>query len=74
MILHDGAPGDEATLARLEALKNDNVGLETVEVNDDDEASLDDDDDNFFMELLLTLSGCASARVVARIYTMILDV
>ncbi|KAM1122014.1 hypothetical protein TB1_003638 [Malus domestica] len=67
MILHDGAPGDEATLARLEALKVDNAGLETVEVNDDD-------DGNFFMELLLNLSGCASARVVARIYTMILDV
>lgn len=31
-------------LARLEALENDNAGLETVQVDDDDEASLDDDD------------------------------
>ncbi|XP_068338186.1 SWR1 complex subunit 6-like isoform X2 [Pyrus communis] len=34
----------QAALARLEALENDNAGLERVEVNDDDEASLDDDD------------------------------
>ncbi|XP_075493152.1 SWR1 complex subunit 6 [Primulina tabacum] len=34
----------QAMLARLEALENDNAGLETVQVDDDDEASLDDDD------------------------------
>ncbi|KAB2616655.1 SWR1 complex subunit 6-like [Pyrus ussuriensis x Pyrus communis] len=46
----------QAALARLEALENDNAGLETVEVNDDDEASLDDDDGNFLMQLLFYLS------------------
>ena len=35
-------------MARLEALENDNAGIETVEMNDDDEASLDDDDQGFF--------------------------
>lgn len=35
----------QAAIARLEALENDNAGVETVEINDDDEASLDDDDD-----------------------------
>lgn len=35
-------------LARLEALENDNAGLETVQVDDDDEASLDDDDQGYF--------------------------
>lgn len=35
----------QAVLARLEALENDNPGLETVEVNDDSDASLDDDDE-----------------------------
>ncbi|CAM8961333.1 hypothetical protein QQ045_005209 [Rhodiola kirilowii] len=35
----------QAALARLDALENDNAGLETVEVNEDEEASLDDDDD-----------------------------
>ncbi|CAM8950267.1 unnamed protein product [Rhodiola kirilowii] len=30
----------QAILARLDALENDNAGLETVEVNDDEEASL----------------------------------
>lgn len=34
----------QAMLARLEALENDNAGLETVQVDDDDEASFDDDD------------------------------
>ncbi|KAL9688300.1 hypothetical protein QQ045_032720 [Rhodiola kirilowii] len=29
----------QAALARLDALENDNAGLETVEVNDDEEAS-----------------------------------
>lgn len=37
----------KAALARLEALENDNAGIETVEMNDDDEASLDDDDRSF---------------------------
>lgn len=32
-------------LARIEALENDNAGLETIQVDDeDDEVSLDDDD------------------------------
>ncbi|KAK6125211.1 hypothetical protein DH2020_041045 [Rehmannia glutinosa] len=30
----------QAMLARLEALENDNAGLETVQVDEDDEASL----------------------------------
>ncbi|EXB78523.1 hypothetical protein L484_011147 [Morus notabilis] len=34
----------QAALARLEALENDNAGIETVEINDEDEDSLDDDD------------------------------
>ncbi|KAL0343190.1 UNVERIFIED_CONTAM: SWR1 complex subunit [Sesamum angustifolium] len=34
----------QAILARLEALENDNAGLESVQVDEDDEASLDDDD------------------------------
>lgn len=34
----------QAMLARLEALENDNAGMETVQVDDDGEASLDDDD------------------------------
>ncbi|KAH6758121.1 HIT-type Zinc finger family protein [Perilla frutescens var. hirtella] len=34
----------QAMLARLEALENDNAGLETVQVDDDDEVSFDDDD------------------------------
>ncbi|MCL7043010.1 hypothetical protein MKW94_007454 [Papaver nudicaule] len=37
---------NQAALARLEALENDNAGMETVEINDDDEASLDDDDED----------------------------
>ncbi|RZC91839.1 hypothetical protein C5167_021551 [Papaver somniferum] len=37
---------NQAALARLEALENDNAGMETVEANDDDEASLDDEDDD----------------------------
>lgn len=40
----------QAALARLEALENDNAGIETVEVIDDDEASLDDDDDQAFIQ------------------------
>ncbi|ESR38410.1 hypothetical protein CICLE_v10029319mg [Citrus x clementina] len=41
----------QAALARLEALENDNAGIETVEINDDDgEASLDDDDDEGYMQ------------------------
>ncbi|KAK9141539.1 hypothetical protein Syun_010939 [Stephania yunnanensis] len=35
----------QAELARLEALENDNAGIEAVEVNDDDDASLDDEDE-----------------------------
>lgn len=35
----------QAMLARIEALENDNAGLETIQVDDeDDEVSLDDDD------------------------------
>lgn len=41
----------KAALARLEALENDNAGIETVEMNDDDEASLDDDDQGLFFSL-----------------------
>ncbi|XP_031271812.1 SWR1 complex subunit 6 isoform X2 [Pistacia vera] len=38
----------QAALARLEALENDNAGIEHVEINDDDdEASLDDDDEGY---------------------------
>ncbi|XP_044504471.1 SWR1 complex subunit 6-like [Mangifera indica] len=38
----------QAALARLEALENDNAGIENVEINDDDdEASLDDDDEGY---------------------------
>ncbi|XP_075633202.1 SWR1 complex subunit 6 [Castanea sativa] len=33
-----------AALARLEALENDNAGIEQVEINEDSDASLDDDD------------------------------
>ncbi|XP_062017513.1 SWR1 complex subunit 6 [Rosa rugosa] len=40
----------QAALARLEALENDNAGLETVEVNDDDEASLDDEDQGYIQK------------------------
>lgn len=35
----------QAALARLEALENDNAGIEVAEMNDDDEASLDEDDE-----------------------------
>ncbi|XP_022890243.1 SWR1 complex subunit 6-like [Olea europaea var. sylvestris] len=34
----------QAMLARLEALENDNAGMEMVQNDDDDEASLDEDD------------------------------
>lgn len=34
----------QAALARLEALENDNAGVEVVENIDDEDASLDDDD------------------------------
>ncbi|KAL6203497.1 hypothetical protein ACLB2K_027197 [Fragaria x ananassa] len=40
----------QAALARLEALENDNAGLETVAVNDDDEASLDDEDQGYIQK------------------------
>ena len=43
----------QAALARLEALENDNAGIETVEANDEDEDSLDDDDQGFFFFLTL---------------------
>ncbi|XP_010535349.1 PREDICTED: SWR1 complex subunit 6 [Tarenaya hassleriana] len=35
----------QAALARLEALENDNAGIEVADTNDDDEASLDEEDD-----------------------------
>ena len=38
-------PVIQAALARLEALENDNAGVEVVDLNDDGDASLDDDDD-----------------------------
>ncbi|KAL2899248.1 SWR1 complex subunit 6 [Bienertia sinuspersici] len=41
---------NQAALARLEALENDNGGVETVEVNDDDDASLDDDDEAYIQK------------------------
>ncbi|XVF05814.1 hypothetical protein REPUB_Repub05bG0205400 [Reevesia pubescens] len=37
-------------LARLEALENDNAGIETVEMNDDDDASLDGDDQAYMQK------------------------
>ncbi|GAB2274279.1 SWR1 complex subunit 6 [Dionaea muscipula] len=37
----------QAALARLEALENDNAGVETVEIIDDDDASLDDEDQGY---------------------------
>ncbi|KNA15259.1 hypothetical protein SOVF_099730 [Spinacia oleracea] len=40
----------QAALARLEALENDNGGVETVEINDDDEASLDDDEEAYIQK------------------------
>ncbi|KAK8990613.1 hypothetical protein V6N11_009305 [Hibiscus sabdariffa] len=40
----------QAALARLEALENDNAGIETVEMNDDDEASLDEDDQAYMQK------------------------
>ncbi|EOY34616.1 hypothetical protein QUC31_018360 [Theobroma cacao] len=40
----------QAALARLEALENDNAGIETIEPNDDDEASLDDDDQAYMQK------------------------
>lgn len=45
----------QAMLARLEALENDNPGVETVQVDDDDEASLDDDDDEGNLLVLILL-------------------
>lgn len=38
----------KAAITRLEALENDNTGMEMVEAVDDDEASPDDDDDGLF--------------------------
>ncbi|GAB4824311.1 SWR1 complex subunit 6 [Ancistrocladus abbreviatus] len=40
----------QAALARLEALENDNAGVETVEVIDDDEVSLDDEDQAYIQK------------------------
>lgn len=37
----------QAALARLEALENDNAGMEVVENIDDEDASLDDDDQGY---------------------------
>eukprot|EP00268_Persea_americana_P059016 TRINITY_DN7194_c1_g1_i3.p1 TRINITY_DN7194_c1_g1~~TRINITY_DN7194_c1_g1_i3.p1 ORF type:complete len:112 (-),score=27.19 TRINITY_DN7194_c1_g1_i3:131-466(-) len=42
----------QAAIARLEALENDNAGVELVEVDDDDEASLDDDDQAYIQKKL----------------------
>ncbi|KAJ9695745.1 hypothetical protein PVL29_010963 [Vitis rotundifolia] len=38
---------NQAALARLEALENDNAGMEMIDVNDDEDASLDDDDEGY---------------------------
>ncbi|KAL5580628.1 hypothetical protein UlMin_013070 [Ulmus minor] len=40
----------QAALARLEALENDNAGLEMIEANDDEDASLDEDDEQAYMK------------------------
>lgn len=42
-------------VACLETLENDNVGLETVHVDDDGEASLDDDDQGFFFIIIFVI-------------------
>lgn len=50
----------QAALARLEALENDNAGIEMVEVNDDDdEASFDDEDQGqfFFLSFFPSISN-----------------
>lgn len=39
---------EQAALARLEALENDNAGAEAVENNDDEDASLDEEDEGSF--------------------------
>lgn len=54
----------QAVLARLEALENDNPGLETVEVNDDSDASLDDDDEQgHFLDYQFSISYFVVDRV-----------
>ncbi|MBA0678782.1 hypothetical protein Goari_020104 [Gossypium aridum] len=48
----------QAALARLEALENDNAGIEAVEMNDDDEASLDEDDQEIgFIQSLMDIEA-----------------
>ncbi|KAB1202231.1 SWR1 complex subunit 6 [Morella rubra] len=42
----------QATIARLEALENDNAGMEIVEINDDDDTSLDDEDQVYMQKRL----------------------
>ncbi|PSS14183.1 SWR1 complex subunit like [Actinidia chinensis var. chinensis] len=37
----------QAAFTRLEALENDNAGIETVEINSDEDASLDDEDQGY---------------------------
>ncbi|OAE27873.1 hypothetical protein AXG93_3459s1160 [Marchantia polymorpha subsp. ruderalis] len=37
----------QAALARLDALENDNIAVEAIDVDDDDEASLDDEEQGF---------------------------
>nr|POE66345.1 swr1 complex subunit 6 [Quercus suber] len=39
-----------AALARLEALENDNAGIEQIEINEDSDASLDDDDQGYMQK------------------------
>ena len=49
---------NQAALARLEALENDNAGMETIDVNDDEDASLDDDDEgqiSYYSSIFLVL-------------------
>lgn len=49
-------------LARLEALENDNAGMEMVQNDDDDEASLDEDDQGqlcFFLHICFFFFPCS---------------
>lgn len=57
---------NQAVLARLEALENDNAGIETVEINDDDEASLDDDDDEAYVQRKQSMSKRKTRQAKAR--------
>ncbi|KAK1588052.1 hypothetical protein Q3G72_019432 [Acer saccharum] len=40
----------QAALARLEALENDNAGIEHVEIHDDDDDAFLDDDDDVYIQ------------------------